>query len=405
MVRIVDMFRGPSIALFSILLIAISPPGVKATSVYSMVLAGERVESGDVRAIALGGSAQLVPDSLGVLYSNPALLSRTRVVALGISQLFAVDEARSDDYTERDNSFLFPALRFAFPVMDRIVFSVGYTSRYDPEGSFVVPGVTDSGDEYVTRFTESGGLFSVPFVAAMDITKYLSVGLQFAFEEGNIEERWDIEFEDPGFAPGAGFQKSDLSGTSYGGGVVLWPFENLMIGGSYESAVDYDADVSRKYTRASLDTSFTATARMPAYATVGVTWGFGPWLVLGSYAWSDFTEFRGLYFPTDRLRTQKSLAFGVEYDGVPVGAKSLPIRVSVNYEELPFDHPRGKPIEKILVGLGTGLSARGGKAKFDFAIQVGKVGAIGENGLEDRLVRLHFGLVGGEVWTRRGGQR
>ena len=387
------------------LLVALAPHGAEATSVYSMVLAGERIESGDVRAIALGGSAQLVPDSLGVLFSNPALLSRTRVVALGVSQLLSVDEARSDDYAERDNGFLFPSLRFAFPVMDRVVFSVGYVSRFDPEGSFEVPGVTDSGDDYVTRYTNSGGLFAIPFVAAMDITKYLSVGLQFAFEEGNIEERWDIEFEDPLFAPGAGFQKADLSGTSYGGGVVLWPLEKLMVGGSYESAVDYDADVSRQFTRASLDTFFTATASMPAYTTVGITWGFGPWLLLGSYAWSDFTEFRGLGFPVDRLRTQTSIAVGVEYDGVAVGAKSLPIRVSFNYQELPFDHPRGKPVDKYLVGLGTGLVTRDGKTKFDLAILAGKVGAIGENGLEDRLVRFYFGIVGGEVWTRRATRR
>ena len=370
-----------------------------------MILAGERIESGYVLAVALGVSAQLVPDSLGVLASNPALLSRTRVVTLGVSQLFSVDEARSDDYSERDNGFLFPALRFAFPIMDRLVLSVGYVSRFDPEGSFEVPGVTDSGDEYVTRYTKSGGLFAVPFVAAMDITKYVSVGLQFAFEEGNIEERWGIEFEDPLFAPGAGFQKSDLSGTSYGGGIVLWPFENLMIGGSYESEVDYNADVSRQFTRASLDTFFTETATLPAYTTVGITWGFGPWLLLGSYAWSDFTEFRGLGFPVDRLRTQTSIAVGVEYDGVAVGDKTLPIRVSFNYQELPFDHPRGHPVDKYLIGLGTGLVTRSGNTKFDFAIQAGKVGAIGENGLEDRLVRFYLGIVGGEVWSRRATQR
>jgi hypothetical protein len=102
---------------------------------------------------------------------------------------------------------------------------------------------------------------------------------------------------------------------------------------------------------------------------------------------------------------QKSIAVGVEYDGVDVGQKSLPIRVSFNYQELPFDSPRGKPVNKYLIGLGTGLVAGGGKTKFDLAIQAGKVGAIGENGLEDRLVRFYLGIVGGEVWARRGTQR
>jgi hypothetical protein len=79
--------------------------------------------------------------------------------------------------------------------------------------------------------------------------------------------------------------------------------------------------------------------------------------------------------------------------------------VSFHYQELPFEYPRGKPVEKWLIGLGTGLVTRGGKTKFDFALQAGKSGVIGENGLEDRLVRFYVGIVGGEVWTRRGSQR
>ena len=363
--------------IFCVLLSAFLPTGAGATSIYNLVLVGERVESGDVRAIALGGSAQLVPDSLGVLYSNPALLSRTRLVTLGATQILALDETRSDEYTERDNSFIFPALRIAFPIMDLFVISAGYVSRYDPGGSFVVDGETESGDQYVQRFTKSGGLFSIPLVVSADITKYVSAGLVFAFEEGNVEERWDTEFEDPSFAPGAGFQTADLSGTSYGGGLVLRPFESLMIGGSYESKVDYDAEVNRVFTTSSLDTSFTGTGTLPARASLAASWGIGPWLFLGSYVWSDFAgEFQGLDFPPDRLSKETTLALGVEYDGVPIGSRTLPIRVSFNYEELPFDYPRGHTVTKWLAGIGTGIIVRDGHAKFDFAIQAGKVGSL-----------------------------
>jgi long-subunit fatty acid transport protein len=234
----------------------------------------------------------------------------------------------------------------------------------------------------------------------------MSAGLTFSFEEGNVEERWDIEFdEQPPFVPAAGFQKADLSGTGYGGGLVLRPIGNLMVGGSYESEIEYDADVSRQFTEASLDTSFTSTLTLPARASVGITWGFGSWLFLGSYAWSDFADFQGLAFPSHRLSQETSYAFGVEYAGFSVGAKRLPIRLSFNFQELPFDHPTGQKIERYLVGLGTGVEMMGGKGKFDFAIQGGKTGAIGENGIEDRLVRFYIGLAGGEAWTRRAGRQ
>jgi len=382
-----------------------APQRAEAASVYSMVLVGERVESGDVRAIALGGSAQLISDSLGVLYSNPALLSRTRAVTLGITQVLAMDEGRSDDYTERDNSFLFPTLKVSFPIMGRFVLSTGYMSRYDPDGSFTLDGVTESGDEYTTRFTKSGGLFSVPLIIAADVTRFVSVGASFSFEAGNVEERWEREFEDPDFVPGAGFQREDLKGTSFGGGLVLRPFEKVMIGGSYQSEIDYETEVSRIFTNASLNTSSTSTAKLPARVSAAATVGLGSWLFLGSYAWSDFAEFEGFGFPTDRLGMETSYAFGVEYGGVSIGNKKLPIRVSFNYQELPFDHPRDSSIEKFLVGIGSGLIVRNGSAKFDFAIQAGKVGALNTNGLEDRLIRVYVGLVGAERWTRRAGRQ
>lgn len=387
------------------LLLATVPNRSHATSVYSMVLVGERIESGDVRSIALGGSSQLVTDSLGVLYSNPALLSRTRLVAFGATQVLSMDVGRSETYTERDNGFLFPTLRVAFPIMNLFVFSIGYVSKFDPGGSFELTETTESGVPYIQRFTRSGGLFAAPFTVAADITRFASVGLTFALQEGNVEDRWDTEFEDPGYIPGAGFQKSDLSGNNFGGGVVLRPGAGLMIGGTYETAIDYTADVSRQFTNATLDTFFTTTATLPAYATVGLTWSLGSWQVLGSYAWSDFTKMEGLSFPVSRLKPEKSYAFGVEYEGFYLGGKRLPIRLSFNYEELPFDHPEGESVSQYLVGLGTGVRSIFGRTKFDIAVQYGQTGALDTNGLEDRLFRIYVGFVAGERWSRRGTER
>lgn len=381
--------------------IALAPRQAQATSVYSMVFVGERVEAGDVRAIALGGSTQLVSDSLGLLSSNPALLSRVRLVTLGVSQVLAMDEARSDQYTERDNSFLFPSLRFGFPILNRLVVSVGFVSRFDPDGSFAVDSTTSSGDDYSKVYSRSGGLFALPLTVSADLTRFASLGATFSIERGNVEERWDTIFDDLSFAPAAEFQKATINGTSYGGGVVLRPFGRLLIGGSYESAVDYDAEVSRQFTQSSLDTTFSTTGRFPARASLGLTWGFGRWLFLGSYAWTDFTDYIGLGFPVNRLDTEISYALGLEYGLIPIGFQYLPIRVSFNYSELAFDHPAGKSVNKVLIGLGTGLPVQGGRAKFDIALQGGKSGALNENGLEDRLIRLYVGLVGGESWSRR----
>jgi hypothetical protein len=386
------------------MLVSASPQVSGATAVYSMVLIGERLESGDVRAVALGGSTQLVTDSLSVLQTNPALLGGLKLVSIAATQFLAVDEARSEEYNERDISYVFPAFRAAFPIAGLFVFSVGYVGRFDPDGSFETRGVTQSGDIFTRRFTKLGGLFSIPFTISADITDYASLGLTVSLEKGFVEERWDTEFDDPALAPSAGRQKEELDGTGFAGGIALRPLSGLVVGGMFESEVDYDTDIKEQFTQSSLDTSFTSTVKLPARASVGVTWGVTESvLLLGSFSWSDFTKFRGLAFPTTRLGKETAYAFGFEYDGVSIFGRRFPIRLSLNYQELPFDHPAGRAVEKFLVGFGTGLTILDGKGKFDVAFSGGKIGAIGDNGVEDRVFRLYIGVSGGEVWRRRGG--
>jgi len=274
-----------------------APAEPKAASVYSMVLVGEAIESGDVRAISLGGSTQLFVDSLGAVQLNPALLARIPRVTIGATQYLAMDQGRSDAYRETDVSFTFSSFRAVFPVTGLFRFAIGYTGRYEPEGSFSLRDATDGGDEFTQTYKKSGGLFSIPLTAAFDVTRYASVGLTFSFERGTIEERWDVVFDELSFVPGAGLKKKDLSGTGFGGGVVLYPASGVTIGGMYESAIDYDAEVYEKYTQVSLDTSYSSTLSLPARVSAGATWRFGDtFMVLASGAWRDYVErLKGIY--------------------------------------------------------------------------------------------------------------
>jgi hypothetical protein len=61
-------------------------------------------------------------------------------------------------------------------------------------------------------------------------------------------------------------------------------------------------------------------------------------------------------------------------------------------------------VSKYLVSLGTGFGVKGGRGKLELALQVGKTGSLGVNGLEDRLVRVYLGVAGGEAWRRKGGE-
>ncbi len=381
-----------------------APAALRAASVYSMLLVGEAVESGDVRAVSLGGSTQLFVDSLGANQLNPALLARVPRVTIGATQYLAVDQGRSDLYTERDVSFTFANVRVVFPVPGVVRLAVGYSGRYDPDGTFSLRGATDGGDKFTETYKKSGSLFSVPFTAAFDVTRYASVGLTISLEHGMVQERWDVVFDRPTFVSGVGLKELDLDGTGYGGGIVMYPVPGLTIGAMYESAIDYDANIFEKYTQVALDTAYAATLTLPARVSAGVTWQMGnEFLFLASAAWRDFADFEGAGDLPGDLQVEESYSLGAEFlRGFRVRGKRLPLRAGFNYQRLPVVFPEGERVNKYLVSLGTGISIKGGKGKLDLALVFGKDGSITTNGIEDRLFRIFLGISGGEAWKRKG---
>jgi hypothetical protein len=393
---------------FIVFVFAFLLPGTSmGASVYSMLLMGERIESGDVRAITLGGSQHLMVDSLGAGSLNPALLARIPRMTIAATQYLATDEGRSQDYTEQDISFTFSSFRMVVPVGRWLRFGVGYTGRYDPDGGFTVFSSTDGGDAYRTTYTTSGGLYSIPLMVAFDLTRFVSIGLTYSFESGTVEQRWDIVFDDPDFAPASGIKKENVRGRGFGGGLVLHPFQGLMIGGMYESSIDYDSEARDRYQQTALDTSYSGSVFLPPRVNAGVTWQIRRSLtVLASAAFSDFKDFRGFAFPQDRLKTERSYSVGLEYiRGAGENKHGIPIRLGFNYQQLPFGHPNEELVNKVTFGLGSGIYIKGGKGKVDLGLVVGRVGSIDKNGIEDRLIRLYVGVSGSELWKRKGVRR
>jgi hypothetical protein len=375
---------------------------------------GERIESGDIRAVTLGGSMQMFIDSLGVLQQNTALLAKIPRVTIGANQYVAIDEGRSNEYSERDISAVFSGFKLVFPTLVGVRLAAGYVGRFTPDGGFAINDVSSGGDAYSTTYRRSGSLFSLPISLAFDVTRFASIGLTYSFEQGTVEDRYDILFDNRSFSPGVGLKKEDLSGHGFGGGLAFYPLSGLVVGFSYDSKIDYDGEAYEKYTQAGLDTSYATSVTIPERYSLGASWLFGDdYLLLASAAWSDFTKFRGLAFPTDRLLKERDFAVGFEYvRGLRIRSLRLPIRLSLSYHELPFAYP-GDPVNdpdnqrqvtSYLVGFGTGFEIGSGRGKIDLGILVGRQGSIAENGIEDRLVRVYLGLSGSEVWKRKGGR-
>jgi len=399
-------------ALALVILVAVAtawPRAARAASVYSMVLVGERLEAGDVRSIMLGSSAHLIGDTLSSMHYNQALLAKLHRVTVGASQFVAMDEGRTETLAEQDNSFAITTLQGAFPIYNKLVFAIGYRGRYNPDGSFSLREVAPSGETYTETFSKSGGLFSIPFTAAFQVTRYISLAGTFSLERGYVEERWDKVFDSSQFNPGASIKREELSGSGYGVAVIVHPASRLMVGGTFESEIDYDSDVTTRYTQPGLDSTYTASLKLPARYTIGASLAVTGWLLAASGFYSNFEDFEGLAFDRSRLRPEWDAAFGLEWtDGVPIRRSRIPLRLSVTFGQLPFDHPRepgaakGEAVKKLLFGIGTGMKIRGGKGKIDIGFQMGRIGSLGKNGLEDHILRFYFGVAGGEEWKRKG---
>jgi hypothetical protein len=390
-------------AAFAILACVGGQEAARADSIFALNLLGERVDVGDARVAALGGFVQTVDDSLGVLQYNPAALAWMKRFSFGAAGYFTSDVNKSEDLDQRNNGTTFTHLLFAFPVYhQRITAGVGFRGRYDPDGEFIVPGVTAAGDPYNDHYERRGGLFAVPIQVAFDAGNYAKIGVFYSLERGKIEETWLTEFEGTN-ADASSDRERVFRGHCLGAGFVSRPTPSLSIGLTYESQINYDVDVTETFTSSSADTNSTETAKMPARMTVSASYRLSRDMTLfagGSLC--DFRNFEGIGFPDDRLAQEEIGSLGVEYR---LGDSRVPVRGSFTYEQLPYMMPTGENIKRIGFAVGTGRIMRGGRGKMDVALQFANTGSVNTNNYSDRSVRFYLSITGSEDWKRKRDRR
>lgn len=375
----------------------------RADSIFALNFIGERVEVGDARVGALGGFVQSVDDSLGVLQYNPAALAWMKRFSFGAAGYVTSDVNKSETLDQRSNGTSFTHLLFAFPLYKhRVTGGVGFRGRYDADGEFIIPGVTSAGDKYNDHFERTGGLFAVPIQVAFDAGDYAKIGLFYSIERGEIQETWLTEFEGNN-ADASSERERVFRGQAFGGGFLARPVPRLSIGLTYESQIDYDVDVTEKFTSSSADTASSEKATMPARMTVSAAYRLSRDItIFAGGSLCDFRDFEGIGFPSDRLAQEQIGSLGVEYR---LGESRVPLRGSVTYEQLPYLMPAGENIKKMAFAVGTGRIMRGGRGKLDIALQFANTGSVGTNTFSDKSVRFYLSISGSEDWKRKRDRR
>ncbi len=391
------MMRAKGIGLAVVLTVAAA--GVAgAQSVFNLNLFGQRVETGDVRAVALGGSVQLLADTLGVSQFNPALLAYAKRVTFGANVYTGVDINKSAAGSDQEGSLRFSSLTFAFRgISRRLTLAVGYRARFDPSGGFSTPFVDDTGAEYREVFERSGGLQSFPLSAGVEVGDRVKVGGFFSLETGRITNRWETNYVLFSSIDAFSEQERTMSGKGWGFGVEVSPLKNLAVGATYEGEITYDTDVVETFSNANSNRTYPEDGVLPERWTASLRWIMGPRVTAyAGGAYSDMTQVRGMAFPPERLSEETRVSLGFEVLRV---LGSLPLRFSSSWEEFPYTVPNAAAVTRIAGTVGTGWKFRGERGKLDVALQFVRTGSIGSNGLQNRAVRFYVGIGGAETWS------
>jgi len=354
----------------ALLLAALAATPAGAQSLLSAYSLGYPLEPIDARGRALGGIAA---GFQGPHFSlvNPAALSGLPVAGVSVtlqSDAFTPDGGTDGVSTETVTTARFPAIQAAFPFGSRFVASVGYAAVLDQSWESVIEDSIDIAGQrrfVQDRFVSRGGLSRFRAGAAYILVPRLDVGVGLDLYTGALRDSVSREFPDGGLFPaatGTDYEYKGLGvsvGARYRGPAVTVAAAVTAAGDLTATAGD-SAVGSRSYALP-LKLDAGATARVSQNA-----------LVAASFRWSGWSAADEALSQSGGARDVMHASGGLEYEGLGLAGRPLPVRVGVRWTQLPFAAGEGDRFseERAFTG-GFGLVLGGGAAAADLSAEAG----------------------------------
>jgi hypothetical protein len=355
-------------AVAAVAALALAAPAAQAQSVLSARGLGYPIEPLDARSRGLGGLTTGLSDPHMSLINPAALVG---IPAAGLSVTFQGDEVGSLS-PDRDQTFTtarFPAIQAAFPIGDRLVASLGYASVLDQNWSVSrLDSITLGGQrrQVVDLFRSTGGAARLRLGAGYRVLPRVDVGAAVDVFTGAVRDSavrsiqglnaslqgTDYTWSGVGFSAGARWRGNALSvsaAVSGGGELTAESDQAGVAGASYTLPLTLDAGASA---RVSQQLMAAASVRMARWSTLdddlsGATGGTGAGYGAGA-------------------RDALQLSGGLEYEGLRLLGRPLPVRLGGRYAELPFRWSADAefPDERAVTG-GLGILFAGGAAALE----------------------------------------
>jgi hypothetical protein len=355
---------------FALLLAALAAAPAGAQSLLSAYSLGYPLEPIDARGRALGGMAAGFPGPQFSLV-NPAALAGLPAAGFTVtlqSDAFTPDGVTDGAIPDRVTTARFPAIQAAFPFGPRFVASIGYAAVLDQSWESVIEDSLDVAGErrFVRdRFVSRGGLSRFRAGAAYNLAPRLDLGLAVDLYTGALRDSVSRAFPDGGLFPSATGTDYEYEGLGVSAGAryrgpALTVAAAVTAAGDLTAATGDSTVESRSY-GLPLKVDVGATARVSQNA-----------LAAASFRWSGWSAADEGLSQSGGARDVMHASGGLEYEGLRLAGRPLPVRVGARWTQLPFaTNDAGEfPEERAITG-GFGLILGGGAAAADLSAEWG----------------------------------
>jgi hypothetical protein len=363
----------------------------QAQSLFANRGLGLVVEPVDARGAGLGGVTLGLPRG-EMSWTNPADMAG--LLAPGLRAVFQYDSfnAEQGGRSLDGSTARFPLIMGAFPAGERWVLSAGYGGFLDQNWAIEQSDTLVFGADSVfvlDRFASTGGIARLRLAAAYTVSPPLSLGAGLDIYTGLSQREFGRSFQE-GVAPPCCTIEWRYSGFGGTAGVAYSPSEALNVsaaatfGGTLDARSDSVGVEGGKFT---IPTSLRAGA---SGRIAGNT------LLALSGEWTGWSALDDELVTVGGAQDSWSLAGGIEYDGLQLRDRPLPLRVGGRYASLPFSWGRpgaatAFPTERAVTG-GLGILLAGGAARTDLSFELGRRGG-SDAGLQESYSRFIFSVT------------
>lgn len=358
---------------------------VEAQSVFTTRGLGFPLEPADARERGLGGAAMGLPEQQ-ITWSNVAAM--VGLQAPGMVVAYQHDDVSADTgvRTFEGSTARFPLLMGAFPAGERLVIGVGYGSfldqnwRVEEADTLVLAGdsvpVTD-------LLSSEGGVARFRLAAAYRLGTDFGVGAGIDLYTGTVERVQGRLF--PGeILPGCCRSSWSYRGLGYTLGGTWSPGEAMDVGVSVTGGGRLDANPTGG---GAVETSYSlpVTVRGGASGRIGANT-----LVAISGDWAGWSSLDDALAGQGGAQDAWSARGGVEWDGLVVRDRTVPLRVGARTAALPFRWGTGPDIAfatERAFSAGAGILFADGATVSDFALEFGSRGGA-DAGIDESFVRF-----------------